>query len=259
MIYYKSIEEIEYIRESSLLVSKTLAEVAKVIKPGVTSLALDKIAEEFIRDNGGVPAFKNFNGFPNSLCVSINEKIVHGLPDNKPLEDGDIVSVDCGVVKNKYYGDSAFTFAIGNVGEDIKKLLRVTRECLQKAIDKAVVGMRMGDISFAVQQHAENNGYGVVKELVGHGIGKQLHEKPEVPNYGKRGSGIKIESGLVIAIEPMINLGKAGVRHDKDGWTISTVDGKHSAHFEHTLAVGKNKADILSTFDYIDEVLNKVN
>ena len=259
MIYYKSIEEIEYIRESSLLVSKTLAEVAKVIKPGVTSLALDKIAEEFIRDNGGVPAFKNFNGFPNSLCVSINEKIVHGLPDNKPLEDGDIVSVDCGVVKNKYYGDSAFTFAVGNVGEDIKKLLRVTRECLQKAIDKAVVGMRMGDISFAVQQHAENNGYGVVKELVGHGIGKQLHEKPEVPNYGKRGSGIKIESGLVIAIEPMINLGKAGVRHDKDGWTISTVDGKHSAHFEHTLAVGKNKADILSTFDYIDEVLNKTN
>ncbi len=259
MIYYKSIEEIEYIRESSLLVSKTLAEVAKVIKPGVTSLALDKIAEEFIRDNGGVPAFKNFNGFPNSLCVSTNEKIVHGLPDNKPLEDGDIVSVDCGVVKNKYYGDSAFTFAVGNVGEDIKKLLRVTRECLQKAIDKAVVGMRMGDISFAVQQHAENNGYGVVKELVGHGIGKQLHEKPEVPNYGKRGSGIKIESGLVIAIEPMINLGKAGVRHDKDGWTISTVDGKHSAHFEHTLAVGKNKADILSTFDYIDEVLNKVN
>ena len=258
-IIYKSIEEIELIRESSLLVSKTHGEIAKIIGPGVTTIELNKLAETFIRDNGGVPAFLNYGGFPYSLCISLNDQVVHGFPSKKPLLEGDLVSVDCGVVLNKYYGDSAFTFAIGEVSEQTNKLMRVTRECLDLGVEKAVVGMRIGDIGYAVQEHAEKNGFGVVKELVGHGVGTRLHEKPEVPNYGKRGSGIKLEEGMVIAIEPMINAGRAGVKFWDDGWTVSTVDKKPSAHYEHTVAVKKGKPDILSTFSYIDKVLQEKN
>jgi methionyl aminopeptidase len=256
-INYKSVEEIELIRESSLLVSKTLGEIAKVIKPGVTTIELNKLAETYIRDNGGVPAFLNYHGFPYSLCISLNDQIVHGFPGKYVLVDGDLVSVDCGVILNKYYGDSAYTFAIGEVSDTVKTLMRVTKECLDLGVEKAVVGMRIGDIGSAVQEHAEKHGFGVVKELVGHGVGVRLHEKPEVPNYGKRGSGIKLEEGMVIAIEPMINAGRAGVKFWDDGWTVSTIDGKPSAHYEHTVAVNKGKVDILSTFSYVDNVLKE--
>jgi methionyl aminopeptidase len=258
-IQYKSAEEIELIRLSSMLVAKTHGEVAKVIGPGVKTIELNKLAETFIRDNGGIPAFLNYGGFPYSLCISLNDQVVHGFPGQHVLTDGDLVSVDCGVILNKYYGDSAFTFAIGEVSDQVKKLMRVTRECLDLGIEKAVVGNRIGDIGYAVQEHAENNGFGVVKELVGHGVGLQLHEKPEVPNYGKRGAGIKLEEGMVIAIEPMINGGRAGVKFWNDGWTVSTVDGKASAHYEHTVAVKKGKADILSSFEYVDNVLKEKN
>jgi methionyl aminopeptidase len=256
-ITYKSAEEIELIRESSLLVSRTHAEVAKVIKEGVSTAYLNKIAEEFIRDNKAVPAFLNYNGFPYTLCISLNDQVVHGFPGEYVLKDGDIVSVDCGVIKNKYFGDSAYTFTIGNIAEETQKLLDVTKECLVLGIEKAVVGSRIGDIGFAVQEHAEKNGFGVVRELVGHGVGRALHEKPEVPNYGKRGSGMKLEEGMVLAIEPMINAGRAGVKFWEDGWTVSTIDQKPSAHFEHTVAIKKGKADVLSTFEYVEEVLNK--
>jgi methionyl aminopeptidase len=256
-IQYKNLEEIEKIRASDLLVSKTLAEVAKVIGEGVKTITLNKLAEEFIRDNGGVPAFLNYNGFPYSLCISLNDQVVHGFPGEYVIRDGDIVSVDCGVVLNDFVGDSAYTFPIGNVDPETLRLLQVTRECLELAIRKAVVGMRVGDIGFAVQEHAEKNGFGVVKELVGHGVGFKLHEKPEVPNYGKRGSGIKLEEGMVIAIEPMINGGKAGVKFWDDGWTVSTIDKKPSAHYEHSVAVKRGKADVLSTFQYIEEVLKQ--
>src|ERR1700712_4945197 len=256
-INYKSVEEIELIRKSSLLVSQTLGEIAKIIAPGVKTIELNKLAETYIRDNGGVPAFLNYNGFPFSLFISLNDQIVHGFPSQHVLVEGDLVSVDCGVVMNKYYGDSAYTFAIGEVNDTVKKLMRVTQECLALGVEKAVVGMRVGDIGYAVQEHAEKNGFGVVKELVGHGVGTRLHEKPEVPNYGKRGSGIKLEEGMVIAIEPMINAGRAGVRFWDDGWTVSTIDGKVSAHYEHTVAISKGKADVLSTFDYVEEILNK--
>ncbi|MFI5450803.1 type I methionyl aminopeptidase [Pedobacter sp. UC225_61] len=256
-IYYKSPEEIELIRESSLLVSKTLAEVAKIIAPGVTTLALDKLAFEFIKDHGAIPAFLNYGGFPNSLCISPNEQVVHGFPNDYIIKEGDLISVDCGVIKNNFFGDSAYTFSIGEVDSDKQKLTKVTQECLALAIEKAVVGMRIGDVAFAVQNHAETNGFGVVRELVGHGVGVKLHEKPEVPNYGKRGSGIKLEEGMVIAIEPMINAGKAGVKFWSDGWTVTTVDNKPSAHFEHTVAVKKGKADVLSTFSLIEEVLKE--
>lgn len=256
-IHYKSVEEIELIRESSLLVSKTLGEIAKVVAPGVKTIELNKLAETYIRDNGGVPAFLNYSGFPYSLCISLNDQVVHGFPGEYALKEGDLVSVDCGVILNKYYGDSAFTFAVGEVSELAKKLMRVTRECLDRGIEKAVAGMRIGDIGYAVQEHAESNGFGVVKELVGHGVGLNLHEKPEVPNYGKRGAGIKLEEGMVIAIEPMINAGRAGVKFWDDGWTVSTVDGKPSAHYEHTVAVKKGKVDVLSTFSYIDEILKE--
>lgn len=259
-IHYKSVEEIELIRESSLLVSKTLGEIAKVIRPGIKTIELNKLAETFIRDNGGVPAFLNYNGFPYSLCISLNDQVVHGFPGQHVLVEGDLVSVDCGAILNKYYGDSAYTFAIGEVSDTVKKLMQVTKECLYLGIEKAVTGMRIGDIGYAVQEHAERNGFGVVKELVGHGVGTHLHEKPEVPNYGKRGSGTKLEEGMVIAIEPMINAGRAGVKFWNDGWTVSTVDAKPSAHYEHTIAVHRGKADILSTFSYVDEVLKeKVN
>ncbi len=240
------------------MVAKTLAEVAKVIAPGITTLKLNEVAEEFMRDNGAIPAFLNYNGFPYSLCISLNDQVVHGFPGKYELQDGDIVSVDCGVIKNKFFGDSAYTFAIGEIDPETQKLLNVTQECLVKGIEKAIVGNRIGDIAFAVQDHAEKNGFGVVKELVGHGVGHKLHEKPEVPNYGRRGVGIKLEEGMVLAIEPMINAGKAGVKFWDDGWTVSTVDKKPSAHFEHTVAIRKGKADVLSTFEYIEEVLNKV-
>ena len=254
-LYYKTKEEIELLRESSLLVGKTLAEVAKVIKPGVTTLSLDKVAYEFINDNKAVPAFLNYSGFPNSLCISVNSQVVHGIPGKYELKDGDVVSVDCGVIKNQFVGDSAYTFAIGEVKPEILKLLKVTKESLYKAIEVAIAGKRLGDIGDAVQAHAEMNGFSVVRELVGHGIGRNLHEAPEVPNYGKKGTGLKLQEGLVIAIEPMINFGKKAIKQHKDGWTITTADDMPSAHFEHTIAVGKDKADILSSFDYIEEVL----
>jgi methionyl aminopeptidase len=259
MVYYKTQEEIELIRESSLLVAKSLAEVAKIIRPGVSTEALDKVAEEYIMDHHGKPAFKGYNGFPNTLCISTNEQVVHGIPGKRILKDGDIVSVDCGVLKNGFFGDSAYTFAIGEVKSEVLQLLEKTKESLYKGIEKAVMGQRLGDISFAVQEHAESNGFSVVREMVGHGIGRNLHEKPDVPNYGKRGSGIKLNEGLVLAIEPMINLGKKGIRQEADGWTISTIDGMHSAHFEHTVAIKKGSADILSSFEFIEEALSKKN
>jgi methionyl aminopeptidase len=257
MIYYKTNEEIEKIRVSSLLVARALAEVAKIIRPGITSLELDKIAEEFIRDNGGVPAFKGYNGFPTSLCISPNEQVVHGIPNNKPYESGDIVSVDCGVLKDGYYGDSAYTFALGEVSDEVQNLLDTTKESLYRGIEVAVEGKRLHDISYEIQTYCESKGYSVVRELVGHGIGKSLHEAPEVPNFGKRGSGPKLKTGLVIAIEPMINMGRKNIIHGKDGWTIKTSDGMPSAHFEHTIAVGKGKADILSSFEFIEKALEE--
>jgi len=256
MIYYRKEEEIDLIRESSLLVAKTHAEIAGLIKPGITCLALDKIAEEFIRDNGGIPAFKGYNGFPSTLCVSPNDQVVHGIPNDIILKDGEILSVDCGVVMNGYYGDSAFTYEVGEVDTEIKQLLRVTKESLYKGIEMAVSGNRIGDIGFAVQQHAESFGYGVVRELVGHGVGKNLHESPEVPNYGRKGKGIILKEGLVIAIEPMINMGKRSIMQHNDGWTITTIDNKPSAHFEHTIVVRKRKAEILSSFEEIEKKIN---
>lgn len=257
MIYLKTEEEIELIRESSLLVGKTLAEVAKLIEPGVDPLKLDRVAEEFIRDNGGVPGFKGYNNFPNTLCTSVNTQVVHGIPSSKALNNGDIISVDCGVVMNGFYGDVAYTFEVGEVSSEIHNLLETTKECLQKGIEAAKAGNRIGDIGFEVQKVAEDNGYGVVRELVGHGLGKNLHEGPEVPNYGKRGTGMKLKEGLVLAIEPMINLGKRNVKQDADGWTIVTADGLVSAHFEHDIVVRKNKAEVLSTHEFVEEVLNK--
>ena len=259
MIYYKTAEEIEQIRNSSLLVARTLAEVAKNINPGVTSLQLDKIAEEFIHDNGGIPAFKGYGGFPNSLCISPNEQVVHGIPDNRPYVDGDIISVDCGVLMNGFYGDSAYTFSIGEISNETMQLMKVTKESLYRGIGVALPGKRLQDISYEIQTYCEKNGYSVVRELVGHGIGKNLHEAPEVPNFGKRGSGIKLQVGLVIAIEPMINMGKRNIVHGKDGWTIKTSDNKPSAHFEHTIAIKEGKADILSSFDYVEDVLKQRN
>jgi len=257
MIYYKSEEEIELIRESSLLVGKTHAAIAGLIKPGVTTLELDKIAEEFIRDNGAVPAFKGYGGFPNTLCMSPNEQVVHGIPKDNPLNDGDILSVDCGVLMNDFYGDSAFTYEVGNVKEEVKKLLQVTKESLYKGIEQAVCGKRLGDIGDEIQDYTESFGYGVVREMVGHGVGRNLHEKPEVPNYGKKEKGIKLKDGLVIAIEPMINMGTKSIHQHADGWTITTADGNFSAHFEHTIVVRKNAAEILSSFKEIENVLNK--
>lgn len=255
MVHYKTVEEIELIRNSSLLVSKTLGMLAGMIKPGVKTIALDKAAEEFIRDHHGVPAFKGFKGYKHTLCVSVNAQVVHGIPGERELMEGEIVSVDCGVKMEGFFGDSAFTFGVGEISPDYERLLRVTRECLDKGISQAVAGQRIGDIGAAVQSHAELNGYSCVKELVGHGIGKELHEKPEVPNFGKRGSGMKMEEGLVIAIEPMINLGKHQVIQEEDGWTITTRDGYPSAHFEHTVVVKKGKPEILTTFSPIEEAL----
>jgi|TARA_B110000495_G_scaffold197813_1_gene208669 methionyl aminopeptidase len=258
MIHYKSEEEIDLVRESSLLVAKTHAEIARLIKPGISTLALDLIAEEFIRDNGGIPAFKGYNSFPSTLCMSPNEQVVHGIPNDNLLSNNSILSVDCGVYMNGYYGDSAYTYEVGQVDDNLGNLLRVTKEALYKGIEKAIIGNRMGDISFAIQDHAEKNGYGVVRELVGHGLGKKLHESPEVPNYGRRGSGIKLKKGLVIAIEPMINMGTRKILQHSDGWTITTLDSKPSAHFEHTIVVRNEKAEILSSFEEIEkEIENK--
>ena len=255
MIYYKSEEEVELVRESSLLVAKTHAEIAKLIKPGISSLELDQIAEEFIRDNGGEPAFKGYNGFPCTLCSSPNEVVVHGIPNNEPINDGTILSIDCGVFMNGFYGDSAYTYEVGEVKKEIQMLLKVTKESLYKGIENAVSGKRIGDIGYAIQKHAENNNYGVVREMIGHGIGKNLHESPEVPNYGRRGSGIKLKKGLVIAIEPMINMGTRDIMQHSDGWTITTLDKKPSAHFEHTVVVREGEAEILSSFKEIEKII----
>ena len=254
-IFYKTDEEIEILRESCLLVGKTLAEVAKRIGPGVNPLDLDKIAEEFIRDHGAKPGFKGYGGFPNTLCFSVNEQVVHGIPTNRPLESGDIASVDCGVVINGFCGDSAYTFEVGEVDEEVKKLLRVTKESLYLGIEQAVSGNRTGDIGNAVQSFSESHGYGVVRELVGHGLGRSLHEGPEVPNFGRKGRGKQLKKGMTIAIEPMINMGDKRVKQLNDGWTIVTRDGKPSAHFEHDVAIKDGKADILSSFDEIEKVL----
>ena len=252
MIYLKTDEEIELMRVSNLLVGATLAEVGKLIAPGIKTIQLDRIAEQFIRDNGGVPLFLGYNGFPNSLCISVNEQVVHGIPSDYELKDGDIVSVDCGVKKDGYCGDSAYTFCVGEVAPDVKRLLQVTKEALYEGIKNAVEGKRVGDVSNAVQIYCESNGYTVVRELVGHGIGKEMHESPEIPNYGKKGYGSLLKKGMCIAIEPMINQGKRNVVFEKDGWTVRTQDRKPSAHFEHTVAIRSGKADILSSFDLIE-------
>ena len=255
MIATYTAEEIELIRASNLLVSKTLAEIGKQIKPGVTSEYLDKIAENYIRDNGGEPGFLGYQGFPKSICTSINEQVVHGIPSaQSELKEGDIISVDCGVYMNDFYGDSAYTFAVGEVSDEKKKLMAATKESLFEGVKKATVGNRTGDIGFAIQKYCEDRGYSVVRELVGHGLGKNMHESPEVPNYGKRGKGAKLVEGMVICIEPMINLGKKFIIQESDGWTIRTKDKKPSAHFELAVAVGKNEPDILSTFDYIKNI-----
>ena len=259
-MYLKTEEEIELIRESSLLVGKTLAEVAKRVAPGVTPLELESLAEEFIRDHGGVPGFKGYNSFPNTLCTSINSQVVHGIPSNNPLKDGDIISDDCGVLKNEFYGDVAYTFEVGEISPEVEALLETTKECLRAGIEAAKAGKRIGDIGAAVQAVAEKNGYGVVRELVGHGLGRNLHEAPEVPNYGRRGNGMRLKEGLVLAIEPMINLGKRNVKQAEDGWTIVTADGLPSAHFEHDVVIRKNGAEVLSTHELVEEVLKeKVN
>lgn len=258
MVYHKTNSEIELCRESSLLVCKTLAELARHIKPGITTLQLDKIGHDYIFDHGAVPGFLNYEGFPFSLCISVNEAVVHGFPSEYELKEGDIVSIDCGVLKNEFYGDSAYTYAVGEISPEIEKLMKVTRECLELGIEQAVVGRRIGDISFAVQHHAEKvNGYGVVRELSGHGVGKSLHEKPEIPNFGKRGRGAKLKEGLVIAIEPMINLGKKDIVKWDDGWTFATKDGKPSAHFEKIVVVRKGQAESLVDFTIIEEAVEK--
>jgi len=245
------------LRESNLLVSRALSEVASFIRPGVTTLYLDEIAETFLRDNGGIPAFKGYGGFPKTLCTSVNDEVVHGIPSDYVLKEGDIISIDCGVVLNGWYGDSAYTFAVGDIDEKVRLLLEYTKASLEEGVKEAISGNRIGDISHAVQTRAESGGFSVVRELVGHGLGKRLHEPPEVPNYGRRGSGPKMAKGLVICIEPMINLGEKETKQMKDGWTIKTVDGKPSAHFEYAVAVNKERADVLSTFEYIEEVINK--
>jgi methionyl aminopeptidase len=249
MIHIRSKEEIEIIRKSALMVSATLSEVAKFLKPGITTRSVDQMAEAFIRDNGGVPSFKGYNGFPYSLCISVNEVVVHGFPSDHIIKDGDIISVDCGVYMNGYHGDSAYTFAIGNVKPEGLQLLKVTKESVYRGVAQACENNRIGDISFAIENFtSKEHGYGVVRELVGHGVGRKLHEDPQVPNFGRRGDGKKMKEGMVLAIEPMINLGSRDVRTLKDGWTVVTIDNKPSAHFEHTTAVRRSKGEPLSSF-----------
>lgn len=253
MIHYKSKEEIEIMRHSCLLVGKTHAVIAAELKPGMTSMQVNTLAEEFIRDNGGIPSFKNYNGFKYATCISVNNAVVHGFPSDIPLKDGDIISLDIGIFKNGFHGDSAYTYAIGEISDEVKQLLRVTKESLYLGIEKARVGNRIGDIAFAVQEHTEKkHGYGVVRDLVGHGLGRKLHEDPQVPNYGKRGTKEKLKEGMVLAIEPMINMGVKEVLHLKDGWTVLTKDGKPSAHFEHDVHITKAGPDILTSFVEIE-------
>ena len=255
MILIKTREEIELMRQSALIVSKTLGLLAKEVKPGVTTLYLDKIAEEFIRDQGAIPGFLGLYDFPNTLCMSPNAQVVHGIPNDKPLVEGDIISIDCGALKNGFYGDHAYTFEVGEVAPETKKLLEVTKESLYCGIREFRAGNRVGDVGFAIQNYCEKRGYGVVRELVGHGLGKSMHEDPEMPNYGKRGRGKKFVEGLVVAIEPMINLGSHRINQLNDGWTILTKDNKPSAHFEHDVAIVNGKPELLSTFKYIYEAL----
>jgi len=256
MIYLKTDEEIELLRISNQIVAKTLGELAKHVKEGVSTLQLDKIAEEFIRDNGAIPSFLNYEGYPNSICTSVNEQIVHGIPSAKSvLKNGDIISIDCGAYKNGFHGDSAYTFCVGDVDPKVVQLLKDTKAALYKGIEMAVEGNRLQDIGYAVQTYCESKGYSVVRELVGHGVGHDMHEEPEVPNYGMRGRGKRLVSGMVIAIEPMINMGRKEVYFENDGWTVRTYDRKPAAHFEHTIAIRKGKADILSGFDFIESVL----
>ena len=255
MIKIKTAEEIELMRESALIVSKTLGMLAKEVKPGVSTLALDALAETFIRDHGAIPGFLGLYDFPNTLCMSPNAQVVHGIPNNKPLEEGDIISIDCGALKNGFYGDHAYTFEVGSVSPEIKKLLEVTKASLYKGIEAFKVGNRVGDVGFAIQEFTEKHGYGVVRELVGHGLGTSMHEDPEMPNYGRRGRGKKFIEGMVVAIEPMTNMGTHRINQLKDGWTILTADGKPSAHFEHNVALVNGKPELLSTFDYVYEAL----
>ena len=256
MIFLKTDEEIELLRISNQIVAKTLAEVAKIIAPGVSTEQLNKVADEFIRDNGAVPGFLGYGGFPKSICTSVNDQVVHGIPsENVILKEGDIISVDCGAYKNGFHGDSAYTFCVGEVDPVIVSLLKTTKESLFKGIEQAVEGKRIGDIGNAIQVYCEERGYSVVREMIGHGVGRKLHESPEVPNYGRKGNGVMLKSGMTIAIEPMINLGTRNLVFEKDGWTTRTLDRKPSAHFEHSIAVRHGKADILSGFEYIEQVL----
>ena len=255
MIHVKSAEEIELMRESALVVSKTLGMLAAELKPGVTGLQLDRLAEEFIRDHGAEPGFLGMYDFPNSLCMSPNAQVVHGIPNDKPLQEGDIISIDCGALKNGFYGDHAYTFEVGEVKPEVKELLKITKESLYEGIREFKLGNRVGDVGYAIQKYTEDRGYGVVRELVGHGLGATLHEDPEMPNYGKRGRGKKFMEGMVVAIEPMINLGTKRIKQLPDGWTILTADNKPSAHFEHDVALVDGKPQLLSTFDYIYEAL----
>lgn len=255
MIVVKTKEEIEIMRESALVVSKTLGMLAKEVKPGVSTLYLDKLAEDFIRAQDAIPGFLGLYDFPNTLCMSPNAQVVHGIPNKKPLLEGDIISIDCGALKNGFYGDHAYTFEVGEVAPETKKLLQITKESLYAGIREVKAGNRVGDVGFAIQNYTEKRGYGVVRELVGHGLGKEMHEDPEMPNYGKRGRGKKLIEGMVVAIEPMINLGTHKINQLDDGWTILTRDGKPSAHFEHDVAIVNGKPELLSTFKYIYEAL----
>lgn len=257
MIYLKTAEEIELLRENNLLVSATLAEIGKHVRPGVSTLELDKIAEDFIRSHGAEPGFLGYGGFPNTLCMSINEEVVHGIPSAKRiLKEGDVLSVDCGTLMKGFYGDSAYTFAVGEIDPAVKDLLRVTKEALYKGVAQAKAGNRIGDIANAVQEHAERHGYSVVRELVGHGLGRDMHEEPEVPNYGARGRGPLLKEGMVICIEPMINMGTRAVVFERDGWTVRTRDRKLSAHFEQAVAITKHGADVLTDFGVIEQAIN---
>ena len=255
MLNLKSAEEIECIRESALIVSKTLGMLAAEVKPGISTLKLDQLAESFIRDHGAIPGFLGLYDFPNTLCVSPNTQVVHGIPNDKPLENGDIISIDCGALKNEFYGDHAYTFAVGEIANETQKLLEVTKASLYEGIKAFKKNNRVGDVGYAIQNYCESFGYGVVRELVGHGLGRVMHEEPEMPNYGKRGRGKKFIDGMVVAIEPMINMGTHRIKHHNDGWTITTKDGLPSAHFEHNVALIDGKPELLSTFAYINQAL----
>ena len=259
MIIVKTREEIEIMRESALVVSRTLGMLASEVKPGVTTLYLDKLAEDFIRAEGAIPGFLGLYDFPNTLCMSPNEQVVHGIPNKTPLKEGDIISIDCGALKNGFYGDHAYTFAVGEIADEVKKLLAVTKQSLYEGIRNFKVGNRVGDVGHAIQKYTEDHGYGVVRELVGHGLGRTMHEDPEMPNYGKRGRGKKFVEGMVVAIEPMTNLGTHKIRQHSDGWTITTLDNKPSAHFEHDVAIVNGRPELLSTFKYVNEALGIVS